>query len=157
MPKGEKEKLEQEMRKKERKEYIEVKQNLWRKWRGEQVVLERKEKIPTEMDKIDNKIYEIRGRLREMRELEEKAKKKEQGKQKLAAENKLRKERLKNHWKMMAWLSNFIEKNKFNWERRRTVQENEKARQDREALENNDDKVKKKTRVQGGLMRQWTA
>ena len=70
LPKNEKEKLELEMRKRERKEYIEMKQNLWRKWRGEQTVLERKEKIPTEMEKIDNKIDEIRMRLREMRELE---------------------------------------------------------------------------------------
>ena len=30
-----------------------------------------------------------------------------------------------NHWVMMAWLSKFIEKNKFNWERRREIQENE--------------------------------
>ena len=43
----------------------------------------------------------------------------EQKKKRLAQENKLRKERIKNHWIMMAWLTNFIDKNKFNWERRR--------------------------------------
>ena len=42
MPRSEKDKLEYEMRKMERKEYIEVKQNLWRKWRGKQEIMERK-------------------------------------------------------------------------------------------------------------------
>ena len=29
---------------------------------------------------------------------------------------------MKNHWIMMGWLTNFIEKNKFSWERRRMIQ-----------------------------------
>ena len=124
LPRDEKEQLEYEMRKRERKEYIEMKQNLWRKWRGEQAILERKNKIPTEMEKIDNKIAEIDKKLSEMKEAEEKAKKRAQKKRKIAEENKQKKERLKNHWIMMAWLTNFIEKNKFNWERRRILQEN---------------------------------
>ena len=65
----------------------------------------------------------------EEHEHEEKAKKRERGRKKAEAEKKLRKERLQNHWKMMAWLTNFIEQNKFNWEERHTFQEKEKAKQ----------------------------
>ena len=75
------------------------------------------------MDKIETKITEIENKLYEMRKEEEKSRKKEHNKKKAAAENKLRNDRLKNHWVMMAWLTNFIKKNKFNWERRRTLQE----------------------------------
>ena len=46
----------------------------------------------------------------------------------MAQENKLRKERIKNHWIMMAWLTNFIEKNKFNWKRRQETQKKENLR-----------------------------
>ena len=65
-----------------------------------------------------------------MREAEEQANKREQKKKKVAAENKLKRERLKNQWVMMACLTNFIEKNKVNWERRGILQEKEKTKVD---------------------------
>ena len=65
-----------------------------------------------------------------MREAEEQANKREQKKKKVAAENMLKRERLKNHWVMMACLTNFIEKNKVNWERRGILQEKEKTKVD---------------------------
>ena len=92
--------------------------------------MERKNKISTEMEKIDIKIAEIDKKLKEMREAEEQANKREQKKKKVAAENKLKRERLKNQWVIMACLTNFIEKNKVNWERRGILQEKEKTKVD---------------------------
>ena len=44
-------------------------------------------------------------------------------------EEKRRKERIKNHWMMMGWLTNYIEKNKYNWEMRRALEEEGKEKQ----------------------------
>ena len=72
IPVNEKERIEKDIRIREKKEYIEVKQNLWRKWRGKQPILERKNKIPTDIEKIDKKLAEIEEKIREMQEEEEK-------------------------------------------------------------------------------------
>ena len=48
---------------------------------------------------------------------------------KLKDDQKRRREMIKNHFLMMSWLSRFIERNKFAWERRRAAQERDKQEQ----------------------------
>ena len=130
IPKDEKDRIEREVNIKEKQIFTEIKQNLWRKWRGKQAVMGRTDKIPTGMDKIEERMIEIEKKILEMREEEEKARKRAAKTKKAKDEEKKRKERIHNHWMMMGWLTRYIEKNKFNWERRRTVQEKEKEQQD---------------------------
>ena len=86
-------------------------------------MMERKDKIPTGIDKIEERMNEIESKILEMRAEEEKAKKRAARAKKSKDEERRRKERIKNHWMMMGWLTNYIEKNKFHWERRKAVEE----------------------------------
>ena len=71
-------------------------------------------------------MIEIEKKILEMREAEKKSKERIEKQKKRNDEEKMRKERMKNHWMMMGWLTNYIEKNKYNWERRRELQERDK-------------------------------
>ena len=82
---------------------------------------ERKDKVPTDIEKIETRMDEI-----EKRNLEKKA----ANTKKAREEGRKRRERMKNTWTRMGWLHSFIEKNKYNWERRRVVQEKEKEQKE---------------------------
>ena len=88
--------------------------------------MEKKDKIPTGIEKIEKRMEEIESKILEMRAEEEKAKKRAAKARHAKEEEKKRKERMKNHWMMMGWLTRYIEKNKYNWERRRELQEKDK-------------------------------
>ena len=126
----EKERIEKEVKKNENMVFIEIKQNLWRKWRGKLAINERRDKVPTEIEKVEIRMNEIEKRILEIKLEEEKVQKKAANTKKAKEEGREKRERMKNTWMMMGWLHSFIEKNKYNWERRRTVQEKEKEQQD---------------------------
>ena len=65
IPRQESEKIEEEIRREERKELTEIKKNLWKKWRGKSKVLDNKTKIPRETEKFDQKITEISKKIDE--------------------------------------------------------------------------------------------
>ena len=75
-------------------------------------------------------MIEIEKRILEMRTAEQNARERTARQRKRKDDDKMRKERMKNHWMMMGWLTRYIEKNKYNWERRRELQE-----KDRELVE----------------------
>ena len=93
------------------------------KWRGKQLVIERKDKVPPELDKVEKRMMEMERRILLMKAEEEQERRKAATAKKLKDDQKKKRERIKNHFLMMSWLSRFIERNKFAWERRRAAQE----------------------------------
>ena len=59
IPKVEAERIEMEIRNREKIELKEIKENLWKKWRGKKRISENKTKIPKEADKLQEKLDEI--------------------------------------------------------------------------------------------------
>ena len=44
----------------ENQRFTEIKQNLWRRWRGKQEIWKNKDKLPQGIDKIEERMIEIR-------------------------------------------------------------------------------------------------
>ena len=88
---------------------------MWKKRRGK---LKYKrgagEEIPKNDDELDRRIKTIETRLTEVRE-----------EKKRLEQRKDKKKKLEEHWQMMRWLIKYIEENKYTWERRRQIQEEE--------------------------------
>ena len=63
IPKTEKERIEGEIRREENRELKEIKENLWKKWRGKTKVVENKRQIPGEIEKLDRRLQEIETRI----------------------------------------------------------------------------------------------
>ena len=127
IPKTEAQRIEEEVRRVEKLELQEVKKNLWKKWRGKAKVLDNKTKIPKETDKLDKKIAEIEGKIREYeRNKEERLKRKE--KKQMDWKNSHRMI-IEDTWAMIRWLHQFIDENKFEWERRRKVEIEERSKE----------------------------
>ena len=59
IPVVEAQRIEIEVKRRERNELKEIKENIWKKWRGKSEVLKRKEKIPREIEILDKKLDEI--------------------------------------------------------------------------------------------------
>ena len=120
IPKSEAQRIEEEVRRAEKLELREVKENLWKKWRGKAKVLDNKTKIPKETDKLDKKL----------REIEEKILKYEnRKKERIRMKEKKQKEWKDSHkmivedtWAMIRWLHQFIDENRFEWERRKKLE-----------------------------------
>ena len=115
IPKSEAENLEQEDRKRERLEMVEVRENLWRKWRSRKDTKMMTEKIPTEEEKVRRKLEMIRGKVEKYKEdkrIEEEKKSKRLAKKK----------ELEESWRMLRWLNKYLEENKHGWEKRKETQ-----------------------------------
>ena len=59
IPKTEEQRIKEEIKREENLELSEMKKNLWKKWRGKSKVLEKRTEIPTEIDKIQEKMRKI--------------------------------------------------------------------------------------------------
>ena len=59
IPKVEAERIEMEIRNREKIELKEIKENLWKRWRGKKRISGNKTKIPKEADKLQEKLDEI--------------------------------------------------------------------------------------------------
>ena len=113
LPVKEQERWRREQRQEEGRILKEMKDNMWKRWRGKSVrKQEGAEEIPKEEDRLDAKLLEIEQRIEEIR-LEKKR----------VEEKKEKKRKLEEHWQMMKWLTRYIEENRYIWERRRQVQE----------------------------------
>ena len=114
LPKKEQEKWMRDQRLEEGKMLKEIKDNLWKKWRGKASKRDKGEEIPREEEKLDRKLKEMQRKIEEHRRNQEQKEQKRE-----------RKRKLEEHWLMMKWLVKYIEENKYSWERRRLVQEEE--------------------------------
>ena len=63
IPKTEAEKIEREMKRDEKLELMEMKKNLWRKWRGKTKIVEKRNKLPKE--KLEQKLKELEEKIGE--------------------------------------------------------------------------------------------
>ena len=86
LPGKDQEKWKKEQRKEEGRIIKEIKDNMWKKWRGEPKGKERKIVIPKEEDKLDNKLEEIKKRIAEYRKEKQ-----------LVEERKIKKKKLEDH------------------------------------------------------------
>ena len=96
VPKTEARRIEDVIRKEDKREFKEIKANLWRKWRGKSKVIENKTIIPTEMEKLDKKIGDIEKKICEYKEKRDEKVRRKNQKQK----------------KMVVRLTKFIDENK---------------------------------------------
>ena len=119
LPKDEIVKLEEEESRWEREEMEEIRDNMWSKRRGKRESLLHKEKIPEDLDKLDEKINRFEMKLKQYCEREEQKYKKLE-----------KKKKLEEHWSMARWLTKYIKKNSYHWERRRRIQREEMERQE---------------------------
>ena len=128
IPLVEAEKIEKEIRQKEKIQLSTVKKNLWKKWRGKMKVKESKYDVEMrDSDKVQKKLDEIEKKVEEYKKKrEEKLKRKE-----MKRKDWIEKHRMivEDHWGMLNWLHKFIEDNKYEWERRRI---NEKIESNKE-------------------------
>ena len=115
LPMGDQERWRKDQRQAEGRALKEMKDNMWKKWRGEPKGKENKIKIPDDDEKLDEKMRELTDRIeqyrKELREVEER---------------KQKKKKLEDHWQMMRWLVKFIDQNRYAWERRRQIEDEEK-------------------------------
>ena len=137
IPEVEAQKIEKEMRKKENLELNTMRKNIWRKWRGKSKVEERRTKIPKESEKLKAKLDEIEKMVEEYKSLKEERMEKMSRKQE-EWRNKHKMILVEDSWGMMRWLTQFIEENKYEWERRRE-RERLPANEDLERLSNMDE------------------
>ena len=145
LPEKEREAIEVEEKKMKRLDLQEIKQNLWRKWRGRQDQGEKDEKNDEkEIRMKTNKITNILAKLEEEKKLKKKREDEwkdrrkrmiEIGREKQAEnekKNRDRKDRLKKKselegtWEMLRWVARFIDKNKDRWEDERKERERER-------------------------------
>ena len=115
IPVVESEKIENTIRREENQELQEIKRNLWKKWRGKTKIMEKKTKIPKEMEKIDKRLQEIEKRIMEYKERKEKQVQK--SKEKRESWKKKHKMIVEDTWSMMRWITQYIEENKYKWEK----------------------------------------
>ena len=113
LPRADQEKWRRDQRLEEGRMLKEMKDNMWKKWRGKSKTIVKNE-IPNDEKKLDDKIREIESRITEYRQ-----------ECKRAEEKKERKRKLEEHWQMMKWLTKYIEENRYTWEMRRQIQEEE--------------------------------
>ena len=123
IPMEEARKIEMDIKRKERNELKEIKENVWKKWRGKGEVMNRKKQIPREVEMLDKRLDEIEQKVEEYRRRKEinlrrRDKKKEEWRNK-------HKMIVEDHWGMLRWLNQFIEENQVEWQRRK-----EKERQE---------------------------
>ena len=86
IPRVEAERIEDDVRRDERREFAEMKQNIWKKWRGKNKVIENKTKI-NDNDKIDRRILEIQKKLEEYKKRKEEKLEKRDAKKRKWKEN----------------------------------------------------------------------
>ena len=110
VPKTEARRIEDEIRKEDKREFQEIKANLWRKWRGKSKVIENKAIIPTEMEKLDKKIGDIKKKICEYKEKRDEKVRRKNQKQKEWWDK--RKMIVEDTWGMMVGLTKFIDENK---------------------------------------------
>ena len=65
IPKTEEQRIKEEIRKEENLELSEMKKNLWKKWQGKSRVLDNKTEIPTDADRIQEKMRKIEQKIKE--------------------------------------------------------------------------------------------
>ena len=65
IPKTEEQRIKEEIRKEENLELSEMKKNLWKKWQGKSIVLDNKTEIPTDADRIQEKMRKIEQKIEE--------------------------------------------------------------------------------------------
>ena len=93
-----------------------MKRNLWKKWRGKSKILERKTEIPTDIDRIQEKIRRIEEKIEQYRKRkEEQQKKRDRKKKEWQDKHRMI---IEDSWSMMRWLVQYIDENKYEWERR---------------------------------------
>ena len=117
IPKSEAEKIEADLRRKENEEFREMKRALWRKWRGKTRIMERKDQVPKEIDKLEYRLKEIEDKIEEYKEKREiQLKRRDMKKEEWKRRNRMIGQ---DTWSMMTWLTQFIEENKYDWGKRR--------------------------------------
>merc|ERR1711954_221590 len=95
IPRVEAERIKDDVRRDERRELAEMKQNIWKKWRGKNKVIENKTKID-DNEKIDRRILEMQKKLEEYRKRkEEKLEKRDAMKKKWKEKHKMI---VEDHW-----------------------------------------------------------
>ena len=115
LPMGEQERWKKEQRQADGRALKEMKDNMWKKWRGEPKGKDKKIQIPNDDDKLDEKLTELKNRI-EQYKLERRK----------TEERKIKRKKLEDHWQMMRWLVKFIDQNRYTWERRRQIEEDER-------------------------------
>ena len=120
-------KIKKEVMRKEREELIIIKKNLWRKWRGKTKIMEKKNAMPKEIEKIQQKLEEYEKKIEEYRKKkEENLKKRDKRKEEWKMRNKMI---VEDHWAMMCWLHKYTEDNKVEWEKRKDREKIEKNKE----------------------------
>ena len=162
IPRVEAEKIENDVRRDERKELSEMKQNIWKKWRGKNRIIENKTKM-NDNDRIDRRILEIQKKLEEYRKRkEDKLKKQDAKKKKWKEDHKMI---VEDHWEMLRWCQQYIEENQCAWARRKEQKNIEELRK-KEEEENWKGRLKKykepekedkleKARKKQGYWKEW--
>ena len=143
LPGKEREIIQMEERRMKRLDLQEIKQNIWRKWRGKGGSIEEKRK-ETEEEKIERQTIKIEKTLKRLKDekkaqdqkfsewkerrkrlLEEGRKQQEESERK-SRNRKIRidkKAKMEEKWEMLRWTIRFIDDNKDRWERERLQRE----------------------------------
>ena len=143
LPSKEKEMVEMEERRMKRLDLQEIKQNIWRKWRGKKEKSEekRKETEDERIERLTTNIEKILQKISDEKKLEEKkqnewivrrkklledGRKLQEEKERKNRNRTIRlekKAKLEEKWEMLRWISKFIEEHKDRWEKERIDRE----------------------------------
>ena len=174
IPVTEQERIRRENLREERLEFGEMQENLWKRWRDKRKLLELKGKENTTEEKVEKKLRSIAEKVRkyqqEKREKDEKAQREKEKRD----QKQERKRVLEDHWEMTKWLIKYIKENKYIWERRREMQEEdnmlreemerweEKTREEKveemkeeKSKERNNMKRKERSRMGSRMWKEW--
>ena len=123
LPVGEKRKIEEEVKREERRELKEVKGQVWKRWRNRKDLRGMVEKMPKEEEKVERKIASIRRKIEEYWTKKDEEEREEKRKKLKKEELLRRKKASEERWAMLRWLTSYIEANKYSWEERKRHQE----------------------------------
>ena len=138
LPDIEKKRMLEEEEKEKRLELKEIKENVWKKWRGKgekkdkrlENPKSRKELMELRLERIENALTRVKEdeENRKKQAIREAERREKYIKEKRISENnriveekkrrekKQRKELLEKHWAMLRWITEFIDENKLEWE-----------------------------------------
>ena len=123
VPKTEAARIASEIRKEEIEELNRMKEKIWKKWRGKNKTIERRNKIPDEEDKLTKKLQEIERKVEEYKKNKaEKIEKRDKKKKEWKERNKMI---VEDTWGMFRWLTQYIDENQHDWIRRKELEEKE--------------------------------
>ena len=100
-----------------------MKEKIWKKWRGKNKTIERRNKIPDEEDKLTKKLQEIERKVEEYKKSKaEKIETRDRKKKEWKERNKMI---VEDTWGMFRWLTQYIDENQHDWIRRKELEEKE--------------------------------